>query len=1198
MTVSYNISDTLLQKVDQLSRKNGASWSIQGHIAYILGTENKDHFSQNGGNLRISYLECIDGKHWQLAPPTCFNINAMLAESNAHYANKKFPSINHVLFSNTGWDLFTADEDGNVTILVTGIKKVDGNGIVKHSNVNEEINQNIVQVQYSRTSFNAGEIFYTDHNFKSILNNKNSKISSVKWLNLEKAVISNIPAIRIQQNAENQVLNGCASKMGAAADDSCGYYYRYNAQQHKAYGASHPLVTKQACIAICENGQIKFYHQKDHGIEYDPIFSQLENNIPEDDLITKSSIAFQKDGKIIIVAYYEKSNYLKFYEVEVHWNYLQKAAKLLAENPNYRMQNSEKENPTLTVRKVYQKNMNNVLEPYVFKDVNLVSPNFDLESKMDLILTVENKRYVSTDPTKTTVLRYQFENIPSKNHIHQVFKDIGSKNGNDVLLLSDTVYKLNYLQAVTFNDSILDIELLHLDMFVSIVLSSGIIKIFERKNFSEIVNQFTEKNTLEHISTDKNFHLPEKISSLLDAGFEFPKIEKQPVYFKISPNMCSYVTLPYLGTELEVYCISSNNVDINYYNGATKGLLLTKAAALALSHTTACYFGCFTDDLVATIRNELMILAKVISDNYSYRLMISIVQEGHRAINLNIDIPPEQSDKMTQNQPLQRLLTLQLSLGTSENWKRTRSGKIALALVNLRYVASSVLYTIHTIYSNMQRFVRKGLPATDTLLNAKMREECILSVLGIIRWCLDYVVLLSQELLELNSAFKSQNNAKVERLLKDSIVIPLILGKIPRSFLVFSIANIRRLFSFVQKFVEKTDPNLTAKITPDNPMGAFDVVEEMFIANDMSVIQKNFGNSGRVGAGANSKNGKAIVTTPTFEAYYRLGLMIKRLPVSLVAFEKFLSEADGPLRNMKLDAPMALAVEQQIVCQGYVSKNFMSAMKKLSEVFNRSVLNGTGTRMSDLYFYDVSWLGLETLKDDYEIEENGDYLSFEDIYNSKIDFSSCSSTTNQDQFSDESKKIKEEADTLNSDLMEVDIKGTENVDAHKDGEEIANNQSDAKRKIQGSILLATTDLNKTREAYGQLLYRNIEHGNIIDSLRKEWITPDEVFDTTKKNAMNKYELNYAAATSIHVNGNINRISHDAADLTNLPICTTTALTMDAENRPKLRKCIRCGAISIVHDEVMYIPNSMAFVTNPVFQHYQRICICGGSWANL
>lgn len=1126
----YVVSDALVDRSALKNKQNYISWSRQGHIAYILEPENDDGFNGREGNLRLTYMECIDGFTWQLAPPTFLNISSILNhskfDSSMHYNsftfNKPFPPTTFVLFSNTGWDLFTADSSGAVTILVTGIKKVTDHRPNEHLATMEELNENIKQVQYSRSSFNTCEAFYSDYQTDYQIVPGNT-ILSAKWLNLDKMVITNNPAVRIKQDANNQVLNGCASKMGAASDDTYGYYYRYNISQHKSYGPCHPLPTKQACIVVRENGEVCLFHQEDHGIDY----VKVVRNLPEQngEFISKCSIGFLADSKVVIIAYYSVSQKLRFYEIEIDWSYLKVAAKMLVDNPSYKVPDQEKIPVNFAIKKVMEKNVDNLVDGYKVTNVNAISPTYEENSNLEILISLEKNRINVTDPVNTLILRYSLMHVPMIKQIRQSFKDIASKNGIDVLTLSDSSCTLKYIQRLEINDYVMSIETLHLDMYIGLTLSTGIIKLFDRANFKEIENKFSAS----YKHKDPEVTLPESVSTLLDAGFEFPSMQIQPVYSHISPNLCVYVSLPIDKNLLQLKCAVTQNVDEQYLKRTKKGLMLSKAAVLALRHTTACYFGYFTDDLVATIRNDLVILSRLISESFASRLRISILQEAHRAINLNIDIPHKQSDKMTQSQPLQKLLMLQLSLGTSKNWKQTKSGKVALALVNLRYISSSVLYTLHTIYSNLQRFARKGYPALDTLVNAKMREECIVSVIGPMRWCMDYIVLLSQELMELDSAFKSQNTKKVESLINNSIVAPLILGKIPRSFLVSSIANIKRLFTFFQKFIEKIDPNIAAKITAENPLGAFDVVEDILMNEDDSVIQVKFAGdiSNDKMMGVNSKSTKAIITQPTVEAYYRIGEMIKRLPVSLTMFEKFLTDADAPLRNIKLDAPMSLAVEQQIVCQGHVSRNFIDTIQKLCDVFGKTVLGYPGTRASDLYFYDVSWLGFDMLDDEFD-----------------------------------------------DDLMDVEV-----VNSSKDDLEMIDADNDITKKSD-EVIQPFTDIRKTRAEYHKLLTRSVRHGGVVDYLRKEWVSPDDIMK-----CLGEYDRKNGSSTTTTIS------SH-----------TKTAymppLTLMNERKPILRKCIRCGFISLVHDEVMFVPNSMTFVANPVFQHYQRVCICGGSWANL
>ncbi|GME89125.1 unnamed protein product [Ambrosiozyma monospora] len=252
----YVISDTMVRRSQQQQFKNQISWSRQGHIAYSPPITDQ-------GNLCITYMECLDGKTWQLAPPTTFTI-----QSFDEFPNEK-SEFTLLSFSNTGWDLFTADANGHVTILVTGIKKVYFDDIpqpyTNHSNGVNGLSQSpanavmnsVPTTQYTRTSFNSLEIFYSDNTqlpFPNLTDQHKKYLNQVlamKWLNIDKQVIANAPAVRSQVTPENQVLNGCAAKLGAASQDASGFFYTYSAHQYKPYGAMHPLKEcQQSCLSI------------------------------------------------------------------------------------------------------------------------------------------------------------------------------------------------------------------------------------------------------------------------------------------------------------------------------------------------------------------------------------------------------------------------------------------------------------------------------------------------------------------------------------------------------------------------------------------------------------------------------------------------------------------------------------------------------------------------------------------------------------------------------------------------------------------------------------------------------------------------------------------------------------------------------------------------------------------------------------
>lgn len=1163
------ISDTLIQRSQGGNQKKLIAWSRQGHIAYAAKTSNGE------ANLFLTYMECVNGKTWQLAPDTEFSVGSELIDGDISTGlrprkqgsvDNSLPDIQLLSFSNTGWDLFAADENGNVSILVTGIKRLnhdkDFNSSYGQQQQQQQQSSNsgtskaspafpsLPAIQYSRTSFNTAEMFYSDLTQSPLPKTSTprqrrlNQLVTMKWLNIQKPVIASAPAIKLKQDDSSPVTNGCASKLGAASQDAHGSYFTYKAHQYKPYGAMHPLMTKQACIGIRRNGQICLWHQEDHGIEYKRVSTMLDLE-GDDDEVLDASIAFSRSGDVIVAVHTITSNSLKFYDIKIDWGYLVEAAKHLATMPSYRVPDDERIPPKLVVGKIFKYNLGDLsANNQRLVSIDMISPNFHQSTEIEVLLTFEKERVYSKDPVKTTLVRYQLKEVLVSDKIHQAFKDIGKKSTSNMdSLMQKKRYQMIYMQRFTFNESILSIQPMKLEMILVVSFCNGMIKLLERGSFEFHENPYNRK--FDSNEEEEDSLIPSSISTLIDAGFEFPQMEIQPEFCCVSPNLCSYTFIPFNSSRLYIKSLQSK-IDPSFYEMKKSGLLLTTASALALTHTSACYLGFFTDDLIAAIRIELVHIAKTVSPGRSNRLLVAILQECQRAINLNIDISTDQTDKMSQNQPLQRLLTLQLSLGTDTNWKRNRSAKIALSIVNMRFVASSVMYAIHTIYSNMQRFSHKGLNTIDTYANSKVREDSIIYIIGVIRWCLDYVAFLGKELLELQSAFQNNNQTTISQLMEKLCMVPLMLGKVPRLFLIFSIANIRRLFSFVQKFVEKNYSTLTTEVTPENTFGAFEKISSKLFVQSSASILDDASTEGRSKSASDKAAAisRAIVAHPTVEAYYRIGAMITNCPVPLQEFEKFLLEADSTLRNLGLDPETSLAVEQQIVCQGHVPKNFVGPMKKLCAMYDKSILSLPKMDVPRLYFYDTQWLRLDGYEDDIELE------SF---------------------------------------LQSVDGSDQRIVEPTKLLGDLAQNKIDTKLNAQegrdttvetDGILLETTNYELSRKGARRLIFMNCYNGLVLDTLRKRLMKPSAFIQYEKPAS----ETNSPDGIILH------GISTD-----NL---SRTDINSGERKKISLRFCIRCGAISSLHDEMLLVPGHPSLIENPVFQHYQRICFCGGSWSNI
>lgn len=1026
-------SDVLSTRAIQHHHK--VAWSSQGLIAYAIDSDDSPSVS---GNLFFTWMECPDGKHWHLALPTSYRLNNTIEKAQNARAlykpGREIPNLKYLQFSNTGWDLFCADQNGHISILVTGIKRVD----VDYTQLSPPP---LTPVEFTRSSINNCVLFYSD---PPKADNENNQVVTMKWLNIEKSCIINSPAIKVQQTKQKMVLSGAAAKLGAASDDSSGFYFQYNTQTTKPFGVTHPVGSKQACIALRKNGELCLIYQEEHGIEFRSVTTKLDIGPYA---INDASIGFTRDGKIIIAAYIEREQNIRFFEAEIDWSFIKVAAKIIQEQPGYKAPEDQRIPPKINISNLFEKSVGSNLQGLVFEKVLIISPTFATTSKMDILMQYSADKKFTNSDSKTVLIRYSLDSIRTSQSISKSFKNMASKKGLDTTIVSGISYTLNKVQQLLFNDKILSIDSFSGDTQLCFLMGDGSIKPIDRTDFKFINNPYSKSLSQ---ANDENL-IPNSIQSLFDAGFEFPRIGKQFQYCTISSNMCAYVYLPIDSKRLELSCLTTDNIHESYYN-KKKGLMMTTAVAVAFKHTNACYNAHFTEDLIATVRNEMSFLPQKANDSYCYRVMVSIIQECHRALNLNIDITNEQSESMTRNQPLQRLLSLQLALGTSENWSRTKSGKIALALINLRYIITSEVYVINTVYQNVNRFSKKGIP--DFGANLKARQECVLSVLGLVRWSLDYMAMIGQELLAFVEAYRKNDSETITKLLKESIAIPLIVGKIPRAFLLTAIMTNKRMLSFIQKLLEKSDPSLMSIAMKENSSAPFKVIKDIFYENDSSALFKSAG----------TKTARALLSLPTLEAYYSLSSMVDSLPISFSAFEKFIGETDAPLRNMKLDQLTSLAMEQQIVCQGFIVKNFITTVKDICTIFEKTVLSSKESNETELGKFKTPLLGL-----------------------------SNSTMTNLP------------------------------YDQRKHG-----------------VIIPLTDTENALKQLNQQIRRQLYGDLLFDTLRKQLKKPEE----------------------------------------------------------KLRKCIRCGSISFKDDELILVTSVFSYIHSPVFQHYQRQCICGGNWADI
>ena len=244
--------------------------------------------------------------------------------------------------------------------------------------------------------------------------------------------------------------------------------------------------------------------------------------------------------------------------------------------------------------------------------------------------------------------------------------------------------------------------------------------------------QFRNRESMEITALDQGIlevqtleNLPE-IRTMVQIGFSFPILES-PLDVALSPNCC-IAAFPKNGGGVELkkmeYSIGSlselRSDDPKFYS---------VIAALALQHGTAMMSYRSSDDLLAILPGSGQVDMK-----------LAFVQQCRRATRMNYDLITEDGAKniasLHKLQPLYKCLSIQNSLGINKKDVRNLRAKLAWITLNLRF---SCLVLANTLKPN-----------------ENLRPEMAISLIGQLRWALDFFVYIMQELFDLSYKIKGR----------------------------------------------------------------------------------------------------------------------------------------------------------------------------------------------------------------------------------------------------------------------------------------------------------------------------------------------------------------------------------------------------------------------------------------------------------
>ncbi|KAK9236719.1 mediator complex, subunit Med16 [Lipomyces kononenkoae] len=523
--------------------------------------------------------------------------------------------------------------------------------------------------------------------------------------------------------------------------------FHYGIHKVNPFGPWHPHPNKQACIGLVRSGKVKFWYQQD--VRYHEIVVDLETNLLPEDYYTHASFGSDRDNTLILAVYSATRHTLKLFRISIQWK-----VPATAGGGNVPQPKPDTEWATMQIKRIY---CNELYCPsHVQRELThleVVSPTNHPESRLALYV-------VHSSDTGSTVQKVEVVTLPIM--LHSNFHALGLRRNPMPDSPSDIVQFQDYYDL---NKHLIGLTSLYADNIICCTYADGSVEMRQRPTFAETLPQFNLQS----------------VHNLYDAGFGFPDAEPA-LEICISPNMLAFVLLNPTG-HLKLYYMKPILKVEN--NDASAPI----AAALALRHTIACYSTMSSDDII--------LIASVESLSRSSDFQESVLKQSHRAIGFSLDLPKDvQADKFLVLPSLQKLLSLQASLGTVTGWRRNPAGIMAWASINLRLFSFALTFTLKATH---QKQPRGG--------EGEVKGDTIVTFLGLARWCVDFLTYLNKELFELGR--------NPDKFLKpDALSLPLImlLGAVPRLLIRYTLRGLRGLEQLVARNNNKADSDPSTRL--------------------------------------------------------------------------------------------------------------------------------------------------------------------------------------------------------------------------------------------------------------------------------------------------------------------------------------------------------------------------------------------------
>lgn len=691
--------------------------------------------------------------------------------------------------------------------------------------------------------------------------NELNSIVGFKWLENEKPVIILNPAT-IAPGFE-QLSKALTSNQSNIAE------YKYF--QAKPYGPYVPLAPKHGCIALTRRGVLKLFTQN----LSDSNFVEVSQSLNEDgEIFSHAGFAGMKDDSLIITAYSSLTETLYVYKVMVDWP-------ILSKRPNANQVANVQVSRVLRTKITIPTSEKYVLSQMLVLPAGVHSMETENDAEIYVVFS-------SLNSTRSIIQKLGILLKPV--NLHNNFYSLASSRRDSYTNANDQQPQSSLIshEKHQYEKRIVCLSSLNYDSFVAIGFSDATVELKHRVQFA---------------SPSK----PQTISSPTLIGYNLEPATMPITHFAISHTMASGVYLNHEGKLVISYMRSTKVLQVG--QPRSNAIMLASAICMALRYAASCFSSAAGDDILVVVKREIK-KWESISPEYCEIFERIVLREAYKAVSFNLDVSKDSPvDKIIVNPSLQRLLSMQVVLGTSLGWKRNVMARVAWCMLNLRILAFAFTFTLRAV--NQQ----------SSNPDPNFKPGYFMSMTGLSRWCIDLMAYICQELYmsTLQSDYFNE---------KASVPAAIMLGKVPRMFLIYSLRGIRGMEQIAQKLSEQEK---------------------------------------------NSYNGPAHVASRKLKE-----ITHHFSPVPIDVFERMATDLDNTLNSIYPNLDSRTQVEHDIIFNAQIPKDLLAVMKRTVDIFNSHLK--PKINVASLYYYEVSWLKLNdnmvpSHSDDLKI----DYLRKQEI---------------------------------------------------------------------------------------------------------------------------------------------------------------------------------------------------------------------------